>query len=189
MATWPSLLIPAVSALLGTVTGSGLTFWGQALADRRVDQRERESRREAFHIQRYEKEQATLTDLAETLEEHGSAWLNIIHFLDRDKYEKFEEVDWRLRKICSRITNQDLYITILNYRNTITSRITVNYLRGDTIDDSDKEAAHKAATVASVTLFTRRESTPYDSDPPVASESIDALTTMLFDANQRSTDK
>lgn len=74
MAAMADVLIPAGAVLLGGVITGVFTIYGQNLTHRSTHKREREARRDAFLVKRYEIERDTLIALQEAIREHNVAW-------------------------------------------------------------------------------------------------------------------
>jgi hypothetical protein len=74
MTDWAAMLVPA-----GTlVAGSVLTMFGQVLIDRRALRREREARRDAYKVKRYELERETLLALQNAISEHCTIAIRVM---------------------------------------------------------------------------------------------------------------
>jgi hypothetical protein len=88
MTVWATMLVPAGSVVVGAVIAGGAAVASQVFTHRRRFQREREARRDAFKVARFEIERATLLSLQDALLEHVSL---VGHVLDLAVAQDMEE--------------------------------------------------------------------------------------------------
>lgn len=120
MTAWATIAVPAGSALVGTCIGAGFTLWGQALTDRRILHRERESRREAFTLKEFELEREFLISLYDSLMAHFEELMLCIHLPSEDPRKKERAPEFlkkasALQNLTGRTTSMDLTMKLTHY--------------------------------------------------------------------------
>lgn len=88
MTPWATMLIPAGSVVVGAAIAGGTAIGGQVFTHRGSSQREREARRDAFKVARFEIERETLLSLQEALLEHVKL---VAHIMDLGELDELED--------------------------------------------------------------------------------------------------
>lgn len=148
MTAWAPLLVPAGSAMVGALIGGGATIAGQLVTNGGTRKREREARRDAFQVKRFEIERDTLIALQDVIQDHHAAWglVAVREHLDTPEWELMSNMGKKTTeatKLAARVLDEDTRAKVHAYLTTAHAT-----LQGDPTVSTDYATAQAAIGAA-----------------------------------------